>query len=89
MKDLRTVQAKRIEKVRESTRQSVIRGCRIDPVQIDWHDPDFSIGKLREAMFRRMREAAAESSFPHLHGEVDGSNPPIAMPGGISRHARP
>jgi hypothetical protein len=66
MKDLRTVQAKRIEKVRESARQSVIRSCQIDPGQIDWHDPDFSIGKLREAMFRRMREAVAESSFPQL-----------------------
>jgi hypothetical protein len=66
MQDLRTIQAKRIEKVRESTRQGTIRACNIDPDLIDWHDPDFSVGRLREASFKRMREAVAESSFAQL-----------------------
>lgn len=66
MKDLRTVQTARMERVRESARQACIQSARIDPATIDWHDPDFSIGKLRESMFRKMREAAAESSFPQL-----------------------
>jgi hypothetical protein len=66
MKDLRTIQAKRVEKVRESARQACIQTCRVDPAQIDWQDPEFSIGKLRESMFTKMREAVAESSFPQL-----------------------
>jgi hypothetical protein len=66
MKDLRTIQAKRIEKVRESARKSCISACRVDPQGIDWDDPDFSINRLREALFKKMREAVAESSFPQL-----------------------
>src|ERR1700729_1978417 len=67
MQDLRTIQAERIEKVRESARQSCIRACRVDPyAQIDWQDPDFSIKTLREAMYTKMREAVAESSFPQV-----------------------
>jgi len=65
--DLRTIQAKRIEKVRESTRQSCVKACKVDPYeQIDWQDPDFSVLKLRESLVGKMREAVAESSFPQL-----------------------
>ena len=66
MKDLRTIQARRIEKVRESARQTVVRSCKVDPYTIDWEDPDFSIKRLRESLFKRLREAVAESSFPQL-----------------------
>jgi hypothetical protein len=66
MKDLRTIQAKRIEKVRESARQTVVRSCRVDPYMIDWEDPAFSINRLRESLSKRLREAMAESSFPQL-----------------------
>jgi hypothetical protein len=66
MMDLRTLQAKRIEKVRESTRQSCLKTLRVDPYEsIDWESPDFSVLKLRESC-SRMREAVAETSFPQL-----------------------
>lgn len=66
MKDLRTIQATRISKVRESARKTAIASCKVDPYTIDWQDPDFSVNKLREALSRRLREAAAESGFPQL-----------------------
>lgn len=65
MKDLREIQNKRIDKIRESTRETVRRSTGVDPTAIDWDDPDFSVLKLREAV-GRMREATAESSFGQL-----------------------
>lgn len=66
MKDLRTIQAARISKIRESARQSALKASGIDPYAIDWDHPDFSILRLRESMEKRMREAVAESSFGQL-----------------------
>jgi hypothetical protein len=67
MPDLRQIQNKRIDKIREATRQQVQKVSGIDPERIDWNDPDLSVKSLREACFKgRLREASAESAFGQL-----------------------
>lgn len=63
--NLREIQAKRTEKIRESLRLDVKRYTGIDPSVVDWYDPDLSIKGLREALVK-MREATAESAMPQL-----------------------
>lgn len=73
--NLRQIQDKRIEKLRESIASQTHAASRIDPRVIDWQDLGFSVKQLREATYRNraakdgeftMREAAAESSFGAL-----------------------
>lgn len=70
MRDLRQMQNKRIEKVRESVRKHSLEATRMSEMEydsIEWDDPDFSLLKLREACYKvRMREAVAESAFGQL-----------------------
>jgi hypothetical protein len=73
--DLREIQNRRIEKIRESSRSQVMTACGIDPDLIEWFDPSLSVKGLREATYKgkratfgsnTMREASAESSFGAL-----------------------
>jgi hypothetical protein len=75
MPDLRKIQEKRIQKIRETQRAQIKGQTGFDPDQIDWEDTSLSLLKLREACYKHrratpgmssMREASAESSFGAL-----------------------